>query len=116
MKKNIQPVFSDLSADILVAHYIGEGAWWMDERGHNWWNRNTHFDYNALYLTVDGAFDLTVNGIPYHIEKNRVFFIPAGSDLVFHIENDGSKSSLSFVLLFSGLFMIVADVVMFLKY
>lgn len=34
----------------------------------------------------------------------------------FHIENDGSKSSLSFVLLFSGLFMIVADVVMFLKY
>lgn len=34
----------------------------------------------------------------------------------FHIENDGSKSNLSFILLFSGLFMVVADVIMFLKY
>ena len=104
MKKNIQPILSDISADILEAHYIGEGAWWMDERGHNWWNRNTHFDYNALYLTVDGAFDLTVNGIPYHIEKNRVFFIPAGSDLVFHINNDGKlcKYYTHFYLTLSG--------------
>ncbi len=34
----------------------------------------------------------------------------------FHIENDGSKDSLSSVLVFSGLFMIIADVIIFLKY
>ncbi len=104
MQKDMQPIFSDFSADILEAHYIGNGAWWLDDKGHNWWNRKTHFDYNALYLTADGAFDLTVNGIPYHIEKNRVFFIPAGSDLIFHINDDGKlcKYYTHFYLTLSG--------------
>ncbi len=34
----------------------------------------------------------------------------------FHIENDGSKSNLSCILIFSGLFIIASDIVMFLKY
>lgn len=34
----------------------------------------------------------------------------------FHIENDKSKSDFSFMLIFSGAFMIVADFIMFLQY
>ena len=34
----------------------------------------------------------------------------------FHIEDDGSKNDLGFVLMISGAFMIIADIVMFLQY
>lgn len=75
------------------------------------------------FSTPDGR---KINAVyPYFINQDFISFKRGDTVKIcydrkntnrFHIENDGSKSSLSFVLLFSGLFMIVADVIMFLKY
>ena len=75
------------------------------------------------FSTPDGR---KINAVyPYFINQDFISFKRGDTIKIcydkkntnrFHIENDGSKSSLSFVLLFSGLFMIVADVIMFLKY
>jgi len=75
------------------------------------------------FETFDGK---KVNAVyPYFINEDYVRF--KRGDIVkicydknntnrFHIENDGSRSNLSFILIFSGLFMILADVIIFLKY
>ncbi len=75
------------------------------------------------FSTPDGR---KINAVyPYFINQDFISFKRGDTIKIcydkkntnrFHIENDGSKSNLSFILLFSGLFMIVADVIMFLKY
>lgn len=75
------------------------------------------------FKTADGK---KINAVyPYFINQDYVRF--KRGDIIkicydknntnrFHIENDGSRSNLSFVLMFSGFFMIASDVLVFLKY
>lgn len=75
------------------------------------------------FQTADGKL---INAVyPYFINQDYVRFKRGDTVKIcydknntnrFHIENDGSKSNLSFMLLFSGLFMILADVLLFLEY
>ena len=86
---NIKQVFSNYSTDCIITMRINEGEWWLDETGKNWWNRKTHFHFNAIYLTKQGEFDLWINGTRYHIPENRVVFIPEGSDLQYYFDGNG---------------------------
>lgn len=83
-------LFSNSSLFIYTAEYICGDGWWLDDSGHNWWNRKDKFPYNAIYLTKVGCFDLKINGVWYHIKPHQLVFIPAGSELEFFFDGKGS--------------------------
>ena len=89
MHSNIKQIFSNYTTDIIITKRVGDDAWWLDENGKIWWNRRAHFHFNAVYLTKQGTFDLTINGTKYRIPPHRVVFIPEGSDLVFDFDGNG---------------------------
>ncbi len=89
MHSNIKQIFSNYDTDIIIAKWVGDGAWWLDENGKNFWNRKAIFHFNAIYLTKKGAFDLWINGTKYHIPAHRVVFIPEGSELQFYFDGNG---------------------------
>ena len=82
--------FSNSSIYVYTAEYICGEGWWLDDTGHNWWNRKDVFPYNAIYLTKVGRFDLKINGVRHHIEPHQVVFIPAGSELEFNFDGKGT--------------------------
>ncbi|MBP3591302.1 MAG: helix-turn-helix domain-containing protein [Clostridia bacterium] len=90
MHNNIKQIFSNYTTDIIISKRIGEGEWWLDENGKNWWNRKTHFHFNAIYLTKQGEFDLWINGTKHHIPAGHVVMIPEGSDLQYYFDGNGT--------------------------
>ena len=90
MHNNIKQVFSNYTTDIIITKRINEGKWWLDENGKNWWNRKTHFHFNAIYLTKEGEFDLHINGTKYHIPPGHIVFIPEASDLQYYFDGNGT--------------------------
>ncbi len=83
-------LFSEMDVKIHTAHYISGDRWWIDRDGRNWWNRKTHFRFNAVYLTKVGSFDLRIGETLCHIPPKSLVFIPAGSDLEFLFDGNGA--------------------------
>ena len=90
MSETSNNLFSNPAVRVYEAAYIEGENWWLDDTGKNWWNRKTYFPFNAVYLTKIGNFDLKINGTWYRIEPHRVVFIPAGSELEFYFDGNGT--------------------------
>ena len=89
MQNGIQRIFSNYSADIIVAKHIGDEKWWLDENGKIWWNRKTYFSHNAIYLTKAGCFRLRIGGVWYTVPAGHAVFVPKGLPLEFSFDGKG---------------------------
>lgn len=102
MQADAKQLFANSYLHIYMAAYVHGDHWWMGSDGRNRWNRKDCYTCDVLYYIKRGFFRLRMDGQWHTLTENQMLYIPAGTQLEYHIEDDGllEKYYVHFDLLF----------------